>query len=59
MLKEITSVLRLFIRFAQLGGMAGSALFLTQGEFAKAIQCSCVAALCIVLLSLAMKAGGK
>jgi hypothetical protein len=36
-----------------------SALFLTQGEFAKAIESSSVAAHCIVVLSLTMKAGHK
>jgi|GEM_PF-6127110 len=49
------TIIRLFARFAQLGGMAGTAIFLTQGEFVKAVQCTTVAGLCIVLTAVAVK----
>jgi len=35
--------------------IAGTAIFLTQGEFVKAVQCTIVAGLCIVLTAVAVK----
>jgi len=56
-------MLRLSIRFAQLGGMAGTAVLLSQGEWVKAIQCATVTGACIVILHLASRMtrprGGK
>lgn len=43
-------MLRLSIRFAQLGGMAGTAVLLSQGELTKALQCALVTGACIVIL---------
>lgn len=53
------TTLRLFARFAQLGGMAGTAIFLSQGEFLKAVQCTTVAGICIVLTAVAVKVAGS
>ena len=49
------TVLRVFVRFTQLGGMAGTAIFLSEGEFLKAVQCTTTAGICIVLTALAQK----
>ena len=43
-------MLRLSIRFAQLGGMAGTAMLVSQGEWIKAMQCALVTGACIVIL---------
>lgn len=59
MRKQLRRALQLSIRFAQLGGMAGTAIFLSQGEFAKALQCTLVAALCILILTLVMAVSGS
>ena len=51
----LTTFLRLFARFAQLGGMAGTAVFLTQGEFLNAVRCTLVASLCICFIAMILK----
>jgi len=55
MLMLVVSAMRLSVRFAQLGGMAGTAVFLVQGEFLKALECILISCLCITLLALAMR----
>ncbi len=53
------TIIRHFSRFAQLGGMAGTAVFLSQGEFLKAVQCTTVTGICIVLMAVAVKVAGS
>lgn len=45
-------MLKLSIRFAQLGGMAGTAVLLSQGQWIQAMQCALVTGACIVILHL-------
>lgn len=56
------TILKVFARFAQLGGLAGTAIFLSEGEFVKALQCTTTAGICIVLIAIALKianSGGR
>ena len=59
----LKTIVRVFARFAQLGGMAGTAVFLVEGEFLKAVQCTTTAGLCVLLTAIAQKVansrGGK
>lgn len=55
----LKTLLRHFARFTQLGGMAGTATFLNEGEFLKAVQCTIIAGLCIVLTAVAVKVAGS
>lgn len=46
--------LRLLTQYVHVGGLAGTAVFLSQGEFAKALWCSFISALSILMLTLAI-----
>jgi hypothetical protein len=52
MLKLKSKAFRLLTQYIQLGGLAGTAVFLSQGEFVKALWCAIISALCILVLTL-------
>lgn len=49
-----TNALRLLTQYVSLGGLAGLAVFSSQGEFTKAVWCIITAGFCILVLTLAI-----
>jgi hypothetical protein len=45
--------LRLLNQYVRFGGLAGPVVFLSQGEFEKALWCAITAGLCIIIVALA------